>query len=1014
MINSDHGRRVFCLQISGLKYRYHSINPPASSNLDSEIVSGISYVDIQAINKVGSFQSSIDPAGGIASYSPISIDLSFLKDGSTYDPGILFNRVGKRAASVAQANLEENINFDPLPQTINIDKDLTSLSTPRIMHVGGESFKISSFTSSSMTISDRAIGDSIYQDHDISLQGSFTPIVTSEIVSFRGRRAKLFIAHKDQSGLVSDYTEIINGFIESSPYSEGENSVSINILPLVSLIDGPLADTKSGVSFLKQGFHYFHDKSNVLEFGSAFKSDYTMIFSSAEEYPTPGAPSSKSKIYIQYPSYDLDKIFDESRNKGIGFINSHPRYPYLIIDSLYKAYPSSLGINSTVPYIIIDHTITGSILQNTLLSLFSTSPSNQVIGSIPKRGEIKRILLGQNEVKQFPEVINEKMSSLGPQSLDGTEGAFHSFRINGSNIIGIPLADQRGWSPGHEGRLHFWLSSSWYESSPNFNYACWINDNIEDRSPLSNEYRLFYPLDYWNNESPPKPNYASNSRKIKVLEFPNRRAESIQDQINIALAYHQANEKTILVESSLNLPTSLTPNVFYAIQVQTYDYETKRSKVLHYRATHEQSISLNGVQVGYLIHIPAIRENLNNGHFGDWKDEARTQITRGVSAFYISPGEMMLQILQSGGGGNNGNYDLLGVGLSIHESNIDIDSFLINGSIQSLGINTSFSVDDFDCREFIESLLKSISCIIIMKRSSAGSKITLQPVGIESNRFVSSALSNNELLTTPAPNFSIYEDIVTQVKIQFGWNNEENKFTQKVTFNNQEAINRYGGEKSSISIDLYGLNSEDIGGTPGDAYDYLLPIAARIFNTMSNPNIEWSLSIGTGKSIFLDVGSYIKVSSPHLKGYQDSYGVSDSIGMIKSINQNLMNEGSELKIVHTGISFVNWNSALKVTFVTSNISLTVSNNTYSDNDTSFFKAGDIVDFLPFGDEDNSINSLEILSIINNIVTFTAVHNIITLGTIEPSSYTLATSNHKADAYLSNLGLIGADQAQEYA
>lgn len=1008
MITSDHGRRVFCLQIAGLKYRYHSIIPPTLSNLDNEITKDISYEDSEAILTVGSFQSSIDPAGGLANYSPLSIELAIKRNGSESDPGIIFGRVGKRS-EILQTNLEDNITFDSLPQTINTEDDLSSISTPALVHVGAESFRVSSFTSSSMTISDRAIGGSVYQSHEISLQGTSVPIASSEITIFRGRRAKLFISYQDQSGNVSDYTEIINGFIESSPYFEASDTVSLNILPLVSLIDGPLADTKKGISYLLQGFHYFEKKSNVLEFGSAFRNDYTMILESAEEYPTPGVASNQSKIYIQSPIYDLDQIFDETRPNGRGFINCHPRYPLVLINQIFKGYPVSLGISSNTPYFIIDHTVIGSITQSILLSLFT----DQVTASIPNRGEIKRLTLGEDEVKRFPESINEALDLIGPSSHIGISGAFSTIRINGDNLVSIPLSDQRGWSPGHRGMIHLWHSSEWYAESPNYNYAYWINDNIESVNPISNEYRVFYPLDYWNDAS--KPNYATGSRKVKSIEFSNRRSESVNTQINIAKAYHQSNERTILVESSLGLPSSSTGE-FFGIQVETFDYAAQRRKVLYYSATHETAASFGGSTVGYLIHIPARSENVINGHFGDWRGEDRTQITRGVLANYISPGEIMLQILQSGGGGNNGDYDKLGVGLSIHEDDIDINSFLENGTVNNLGINTAFSVDDFDCREFLDSLLKSLACIITMKRAAGRSKITLQAIGTENESNVSATILNNELLVDPAPHYSIYEDIVTQIKIQYGWNNDDNEFKDKVTFNNQDAINRYGGEKSAISIDLYGLSGIDVGSGAGDAYNYLLPIASRIFNTMSSPAIEWKISTGTGKSIYLDVGSYVKVTSPHLKSYDDSYGVTDKIGMIKSINQNLMSEGCDLEIIHTGISVVNWNSAMKVTFVTSATSLTVSNNTYSDDDTAFFQAGDIVDFLPFGNEDlTTYHNLEIQSIVGSLVTFTAAHGIATLGTIEPSIYTSASDDHKIDAYLSNNNILGAsDEAKEYS
>ena len=72
----------------------------------------------QSIVSIGAFQSSIDPSGGLASYSPVSIELSIKRDESPSDPGIIFSRVGKRSAAL-QANLDQNITFNSLPQTIN-------------------------------------------------------------------------------------------------------------------------------------------------------------------------------------------------------------------------------------------------------------------------------------------------------------------------------------------------------------------------------------------------------------------------------------------------------------------------------------------------------------------------------------------------------------------------------------------------------------------------------------------------------------------------------------------------------------------------------------------------------------------------------------------------------------------------------------------------------------------------------------------------------------------------------
>jgi hypothetical protein len=837
-------------------------------------------------------------------------------------------------------------------------------------------------------------------------------VASTEITIFRGRRCKLFIAHQDASGNVSEYIEIINGFIESSPHIESGETISLSILPLLCLVDGKLADTKAGIAYLLHGFHYYSSKHNIFEYGSAFQNSYVFQSVTAEEYPTPGVASTQTKIYVDSPSFDLNNIFDESRSDGTGFIDTHPRYPLLLIMGIFKAYPIQFGYTSNQPFIIIDHTVTDAATQARLLSpTTGVWPTTGTVSiAIPKRGEVKRVSLGENRLKRFPDVLNDSLNLSGPSGLTGVSGAFHSVRFNGNRLVVTPLADQRG---NHKGRVHLWYSSEWYEESPNFNYAYWPADDIEDREALNNEYRIYYPLDYWNDDT--KPNNARGSNKIKVIELPDSRAESVSIEVNVALAYKSTLEPHILVDKSLGLPSTLGPTR-YGIQVQTFDYYTKEVKTLKFIATHQEAVSFNSVDVGYLIHVPNIRANINQGHFGDWRGEDRSQITVGVASVDITPGAMMLSILQSGGGGNNGAYDNLGVGLSIHQDDIDVSSFITHGTANILSLDTSFSVDDFDARKFIDSLLKSIGCIITMKRAVGGpSKITLQPIGVETESSVAATINNADMLTQPLPHYDIYEDVVTQINVKYGWDNQENKFLDTATFNNQDAINRYGGEKSSIDIELYGLNIQDVGAGAGDIYNYLLPLASRVFNTLSYPMLNWHFAISSGQSIYLDVGSYVKVSSPHLKSYSDDYGITNEIGMIKTINQQLMSEGCTLEVIHTGIKVVNWNSTMKVTFVTSTNELTVASSEYSSDDTAFFKAGDIVDFLPFGDEDNSTTGLEIQSIVGTTITFTAAHGVSTLGTLEPTTYLNASDDHKADAYLSNGTILGTtDKAQEYA
>ena len=69
-----------------------------------------------------------------------------------------------------------------------------------------------------------------------------------------------------------------------------------------------------------------------------------------------------------------------------------------------------------------------------------------------------------------------------------------------------------------------------------------------------------------------------------------------------------------------------------------------------------------------------------------------------------------------------------------------------------------------------------------------------------------------------------------------------------------------------------------------------------------------------------------------LRGYGDSYGVTNGVGMVRSIHQELMGEGCELEILTTGLSPVAWNATAKVKTITSSIKIEVEPDEFSNGD----------------------------------------------------------------------------------
>ena len=1025
MIDSQHGRRVFALQVAGLEYRYHSNTPPTSSNLDSTITTGISYVDLEGLVSVSDFSASVDPSGGVAEYDAITLTLGIDKRrGGVGDAGIIFGRCGARS-SVVRSQLSSSASRDAV--VFNTSSDLSSLTFPRLMHIGAETVRAASATTTTVSVA-RSVGGTPRQAHAVGLEGSSTPELSDTITTFRGRLAKLFMAHRYPSGSTSDYVEVCNGFISESPYIEEGDTVSISMLPLTALIDTSLADKGIGQTRLLQGYHYYDGFNGsgleyILMIGAAPQSTNEFIELTPDTASSITASTFQLIVNNQSGGANLLDDFDPSLAAGPDaddFIEEHPRFPKFRRQEDFQnsdegVFTTALSYSAAIPGYVVnaDSTPTNA------LSAGQISATDSLRLNLGK-AELKQHSLGVGEVKQWPAVINDTLESDGPSSASGYSGGVAKWRL----------------TPDHEVKVEKLSSSPFSALVALFttrSTLIWARDNLGIARPrawsadtstleLPDVSRLVYPFQYFKN---------TNGRVFQQFgeNAPLMWFGVVADGTNLSgsrelpqppAAYYQQYENVILVENSLGLPSSPTSDL-YDVVVRYYDLEEEAEREQVFTCTHETTASFGGSSVGVLLHISDSNNFPLNFSFGDWPDQDRALIFRGGQLTRERPGEALLKLLESGGGGRiNGTYDTLGVGLNLDSSHIDEDSFLAVDSAASLPVTGNLFGDGQDVKGIVEGILKMLGAVITMARdeSTGLSRLTLVPVGFEKSAATVATVEAGDWIADPPPYWGIYEDIVTQVVFKYDFNQGEQDYESELIFNNQEAISRYGGERSKITIEVPGVSSLIFGRGAANAFSYFLPTSSRIFNLLSNPLRTWTGEIGTGQSAYMDVGAYVKVSSPHLRGYSDSYGVTDGVGMIRAIRQSLENEGCQLEIINTGLAPVNWNSSARVSSITSPTVILVEANAFtsSGSDISFFSAGDVVQHLPKGDQDNPSAQLTIDSILGNKITFTTAHGISsTGGTIEPVTYAAASTTHKEDAYLANTNdIINVTiSAQEY-
>ena len=1014
MINSDQGRRVFALEVGGLLYRYHSGG--GVSGLDTTIAPTINYQNIEAIVEVSSVSSSLDISGGVGQYSATTVTLSVdRRRGGDGDPGIVFGRCGQRSAST---RAQITASMSRAASSVQINQDLSSLSYPRLFHIGAETVKAISATSTTVNVlAGRAVGNTPRQNHSITLEGSSVPELTTEITTFRGRRAKLYASHQYPNGNLSSWVEVVNGFIESSPVIEEQDRISLSLVPLTALIDTQLGDKGIGQSSLLDGFHYFGTESNTLEYGIK----QAFIYQYAVDLTSTITASTISLIKNDNTTLSLDYDVDLPRGSVDTDFNGqpHPRYPRLKTQFSNQdkyAFPTAINQSTNA----LGETIYTCTLASQTESLTQSELQDITHLTVPRLVELKQHELGSSELKKWPDVINETLGSDGPTSSTGLSGGLAKWVLNGGTeiIVNKTTRSNQGvevylWSNKLRFRLD--VDGNWQ------NARCWRTANsallaLDDRS------RVWYPMDLSTREE----DFVQDIRNTFDGVFRNLRIRppttSARFSIRgVASAYYQIYEDRFLVESSLGLPPSSSSSRF-DIVVRFTDRKTNEQRDQVFIATHETSATFDGSDVGVYIHLDPDQDLSQCVSFGNWKGFERVNIFRAARINGDRPGVALLKLLESGGGEQlNGTYDVFTLGLNIDSSHIDEASFLSVDSTSQVTVDTFISGDDGDLRNLVESILKVLSAAIVMKRevSTGLNKITLVSIGNDRTANTDLTISSGDWLADPHPYWGVYEDIVTQIEYEYDYDAIQDKYMSSVIFNNQEAITRYGGERSKVTLTLPGLSSNNFGRGAGDRFAEFLPTSSRIFNLLSNPLRVWRGSISTGQSIYLDVGSYVQVTSPHLKGYSDGYGVVDAVGMIRSIRQELMNEGCELEIIATGLSPVAWNVTAKVTAITTD-SVTVSEDDFSDatvDDASFFKVADVVDYVPLGDHDNAITGLTIQSINGNDITFASAHGISTSdGTLESTTFNNASAVHKTNAYLANSSdlINNTTEAQEYS
>lgn len=257
----DRRRVAWCLVVNGLAYRYCSTAAPGSSVTDGTlyspgVISVRSPVDVVgAVIDVGPIDGHIDDLDPVAAQSPVEVKIlargARTAAGVRIDPIDTLLRVAGHSASTLGLKLIQGPTTGAaLPHSVAITaggpvyvaRDPASFTIPGAIHVGQEVMWATGIAGTGTTVSPyrftgvtRAADRWASQEHVVDAARGEQPWVTSDVTTWRGRRAAIHVSALDADGVAIGWNQYWVGLIDSPPTFDGVY-ITVRVAPLSAVM----------------------------------------------------------------------------------------------------------------------------------------------------------------------------------------------------------------------------------------------------------------------------------------------------------------------------------------------------------------------------------------------------------------------------------------------------------------------------------------------------------------------------------------------------------------------------------------------------------------------------------------------------------------------------------------------------------------------------------------------------------------------------------------------------------
>lgn len=933
----DRREVAYCLTIAGLPYRYYGKVAPGAGLVADDIIDHDNNVvaqptDVEALVDVGPIRASIDDLKGMATQEPVVVKVrafdARVAGGGRVDPALTLLRVaGHRAADRSVrllTSLAHTVSRDG-PATVEVTADVSGWELPGLIHIGqevlwadaaaGDGSGGSPYRFTGVT---RAADGHSAQAHEVDDKGNEQPWVTSDVTTWRGRYARIYVS-AIVGGEAFGWRQYWAGFIDSAPELDSDDTITIRIASLAQVaryrlgvgsasrtataVPGAHLFTAGHADTLRAVVHYSLDTAFIATATDAVAGTITLNAASADANDAIGGIGETARYR-----------FDDAAEGRIGWVS-----PDLSFVPLTSPLVAAVDAHVTVWGIAMLQ-LRGSGTNTLPLRLFEDDGSPTYIVEWPKA---------------LQDAINTAAAwQPGPyDSWADPAGAGGS-----DNFWRFELVEDESWvlTATRSIAVGIDLQGADVRMIRGGDRVCWAGWVAGETVDDVRGDRLTSPTRAANTSVP----VGAIAADQDVNDPPHRWPID-----GPAAWFYQSGEEWIgPFDRSLYTAPAGTAQ---PLRVTGEGTDVTVQVVEEMSGTHPGT----GDMVYWFKVDPRRRERTPSVVMMPVDAPFAAQVVAGVVD--SDPPAYILQLLESGvGNGDNGAYDLLPIGANLPAALVDATSFLAMPVPGPLAGQDYTAVRGKTIEDQVEGLLLACGCQLVVRYSESLDqwRVALVHMGPADSTQSELTLTHDDLEARDGRRRVVSRTdgrVTRSFRVLMNYPADGSDPTPVELAGASESADSGGDSGSPLSLELRGVRISGEGDIMQAATELVSDIRARV----GAPRVRWETAIRADMpgALALGVGSTVTLTSSDARGVNPSETASSTpcrvVGLVRDLDANRL----ALELRPYGGIAAGYAPSLRVESVVDSTTVVVEAAAYSDDDLSRFAAGDAVVCVPLGD-----------------------------------------------------------------